>query len=150
CEVPDSEKLPHQLYPWQYQAPGYESFDNTNVINTPDVGVLAQIVTITAPIGWDGVINRIAHGFLGGTFQEGTGDLIWRILLNSPTVIGQPIKNYGALITSFGSVNYPREISGFILRSGQTAYYVVDVENDLLVGGTRIFATFSGYFWRNQ
>lgn len=147
CQVPDDEKLPHQLYPWIFPPPGYESFDLTGAIATPAVSVTpSTVVTLNVPQGWDGVVLRIANVFIGTGFQEASGDLTWGIFING----NQPVRNYGQIITTFGSVAYPREISGFIVRAGQSVVYNVINANAALTGGTFIYCTLSGYFWRSQ
>lgn len=147
CQVPDDQKLPHELYPWIFPPPGYRSIDQTGVISTPAVAATpTTVLSIQAPIGWDGVILRIANVFTGPGFLEGSGDLTWGIFING----NQPIEGYGQILTTFGSVAQPRDISGFIIRSGQTLVYNVINANAALTGGTNIICTFSGYFWRSQ
>ena len=148
CQIPDSEKLPHQLYPWMYQAPGFESFDLQGVVATPTVAAgETTVITLPVPIGWDGVIHRIGHGYIGGGgWQEGDTRLTWRILING----NQPQKNYGAMTTSFGSIGHPRDIAGIVVLAGQQILYRVINTDNILAGGTSIWACFSGYFWRSQ
>lgn len=145
CDVPDSEKLPHQLYPWIFLPPGFESFDLTGAVDLPAIGSTSTVVELAVPEGWDGVVNKIANVFIGTGFIEASGDLIWQILYNT----NQPVKNYGQIITTFGSVAQPRDISGFIVRSKQTIQYkITNVAS--LAGGSKIYCTLSGYFWRSQ
>jgi len=147
CDVPDSEKLPHQLYPWIFLPPGFESFDLTGSIATPTTTAQATVLELAVPEGWDGIVNKIANVFIGTGFIEASGDLVWQILYNS----NQPVKNYGAITTTFGSVAQPRDISGFIVRSKQTIQYrVTNTVAPTLSGGSYIYCTLSGYFWRSQ
>jgi hypothetical protein len=60
------------------------------------------------------------------------------------------VKNYGAITTTFGSVAQPRDISGFIVRSKQVIQYRITNTNAALSGGSYIYCTLSGYFWRSQ
>lgn len=147
CQVPDDQKLPHELYPWIFPPPGYESFDLSKSIVTPAVSATpTTVLTLSSPVGWDGVILRIANVFIGSGFVEASGDLTWGLFING----NQPVRNYGQIITTFGSVAQPREISGFLLRSGQTLIYNVINANVLLAGNTSIVCTVSGYWWRSQ
>lgn len=151
CDKPDEERLPHELYPWIFPPPGYESFDPTGVIATPVAAGENTVLELKAPIGWDGIILRIANIFQGPGFIDGSGNLIWRILIN-----GTPVKNYGRITTTIGTYSPAgygygiREISGIILHSGDTAVYSVNNSNAGLAGGTSIVCIFGGYFWRHQ
>lgn len=149
CNVPDAEKLPHQLYPWLYPPPGFESFDRAAVVSITGAGVPVStpttILTLEVPEGWDGIVSKIANVYIGTGFTEASGDLTWAILVNG----NQPVKNYGEIITTFGSVAQPRDISGFIVRSKQTVQYKFTYTNPGLAAGS-VYAALSGYFWRMQ
>lgn len=146
CDVPDEEKLPHELYPYTFPPPTYQTFRPTQWITTPIIGASATILTLQAKVGWDGVVLKIAHGFGGPGFTQGSGDLTWNLSING----NQPVPNFGAMTSAIGDSAHAEDISpGFILKSGQTLIYTV-ANVAQVTGGALVFATLQGYFWRVQ
>ena len=135
-----------------YPPPGFKSFDPTGIISTPVINTETTVLILPIPIGWDGIILRIANVFIGPGFVDGSGDLTWRILVDNLN----PVDNYGAILTTIGTYSLggygitPREISGIIVRSGQNIYYTVTNTNAALIPGTQVACIFGGYFWRVQ
>lgn len=128
--------------PWLYPPPGFRAFDFVRSIATPFAGVETTVVGFTVPVGFDGTVKRISHNFTGGGFTQGSGDLVWRIRVNN-----QVVKNFGTLLTEFGSIQQPREIDGIVIRAGQTVTYSVVCSNAALIAGTYIVCCFAGYYW---
>lgn len=88
------------------------------------------ILTFIVPQGFDCIIRRLSHNFTGGGFVQGSGDIIWRILIDNA-----PVRNFQNMTTEKGSWDQPREIDGIRAYSGQTIRYnVVHAANAALAG----------------
>lgn len=145
-QVPDAELLPHELYPYTFPPPTYQTFRPTAAIDTPAIGSSATVLTLPARLGWDAVVLKICHRVIGGGFIECDGTLTWNLSING----NQPVPNFGLMISQFGNVEEPSDISpGFIVKSGQTVVYSVSNVN-FASGNTKIFACVMGYYWRIQ
>ena len=131
------------------------TFNPIGVIPLPaaasgDVAVL----TMKVPIGYDGIITgqfNIYTGGFGGTFEEGSGDLIWRVLVYDPS-LPRYLKDCGQILVSLGQVNkYQTVPGGLLVRSGNSIVYVVNAPNvtgNLPPAGTgSIICGLHGWLW---
>ncbi len=147
--VPGSGAGPAAFPPWEVPPPGSQPFDYVGVISTPAAGSTDQLVlSFQVPFGWDGTIKKITNVYTGPGFNEGSGDLIWRIRRD-----GQFVKNYDAIVVTFGDVQNGREVlgPGIVVLSTQLVEYTLDVAGGFAPGpGTNIYCAFSGYFWPKQ
>lgn len=144
--VPDSEKLPHELYPYTFPPPTYQTFRPTAAVNMPAIGSSATILTLLFPDGWTGVVTKIAHRVIGAGFVDCDGTLTWNLSLNG----NQPIPNFGQMTSQFGTIEDPSDISpGFIVKPGQSVTYTINNVN-FVPGATKAFACLMGYWWRIQ
>jgi hypothetical protein len=121
---------------------GTVSFYNQNQIPLPAVGSgFVVVAQLTVPIGYNGVIKKIENNLTGGGFVNGSGDVVWQILIDDV-----PIKNYDSILTERGDPNSPAGINSIAIYSGQTISYVVNhVSNPTLTGFT--IAALVGYFF---
>ncbi len=127
--------------PWVIPPAGADPFDDTNVVTIGAVGSVTTILTMVVPYGYDGVIKRFYHNYLGAGLVDGNGDLVWRMLAD-----GRPIKNFGNILTQMGNPSTPRLTDGIRVFSGQTITYVVShVANVLLTDN--VTACLAGYFY---
>jgi hypothetical protein len=127
--------------PWVIPPAGADPFDATNVVNIGVVGTTTTILTLVVPYGYDGVIKRFYHTYLGAGLIDGNGDLVWRILAD-----GRPIKNFGNILTQMGNAITPRLTDGIRVFAGQTITYVVShAANPLLTD--MVTASLAGYFY---
>ena len=134
-----------QELPWLYPPPGFQSFDFSAAIATPAPSLETPALLFAVPIGWDGVIRRISCNFVGGGFQQGSGQLIWRIYNNSRVV-----QNYGDIRTERGTLAHGREIDGIVVRAGNRVQFTVTCTDASLSGGTSVVCSAGGYFWPKQ
>lgn len=105
--------LPPHLYPPR----NWENLDLMNYITLPSLGVELPILTYQVPMGRNGVINKVATSFVGGGWIAGTGDVIWRILIDGATPPGAT--SYHQIVDSLGSPAQPVGISGFRIFENQ-------------------------------
>jgi len=98
--------------PWIYAPPEFEPVDEISYVQLPTplpAPNSAVVVSYRVPPNRNGVINTYGNNYIGGGFQEGTGNLYWQFLRNN-----QPIKGYQRILGSLGNVSAPtRHPSGF-------------------------------------
>jgi hypothetical protein len=149
-------------YPWQVIPPGGKAFDQAGTIQTPAAGggvapspgTETVVVSLTCPIGYDGIVKRIGNTFLGASFNPGLPSLVWRIRSGSSLLDPNCrfIDNYNAIVVEYGSTQFLRETDGIFLSSGQTLLYTVTNFDPALPAGaaSQVSCAFSGYFWPQQ
>jgi hypothetical protein len=143
--------IPTNLLAWEedgYPTPaGAVPFHIVNSIPTPlpaagDVLVCSGKV----PLGYDGLLTEIFQFFQGGGFQQGSGDLIWRIRRNQIW-----LKQLGNCIYSLGNPQNPISLTeGQILFSGtQFGFYVnaPNVTGSLIIAGSSVVCGMRGFYW---
>lgn len=125
----------------------WENVDQINYATLPAVGADVTILSFTVPIGRNGVINKIACNFVGGGWVEGSGDVVWRILVDGAPPPGAT--SYNSIIASAGSPANPVKISGFRVFENQLitliARNVAIIPAGQLVGGRLM-----GYYYPRE
>jgi hypothetical protein len=129
---------------WIFPSKNAVSFDNAGDITIPAIGVESPIFSFTVPRGFNGVLKTIGNVFIGGGFNDGSGNLVWRILQNNQAVRGKE-----NILNSLGSVAQPSLIGG--------GGFIRILENDLIqmtvlnvavaVAGQVIAGRLSGWFY---
>lgn len=130
---------------WVQPPPKFQPFDYQGVIQTPADGVTTDqiVLSFVVPVGFSGVIKRLSGNYTGPGFVQGSGNLIWRIIVN-----GVPVKNYSNILIEFGSIVTPRTTDGIIISSGQVVQYVVNRPTTVVASpGTFVICTAAGYYW---
>lgn len=104
------------------------------------------VQSFLVPLGYDGVIVAPMNLYTGTGFQEGSGDLTWRIKINM-----RYVRDYGAITTSMGSLTQPyyNANSQIFLQSGDLVQYLVNRATGSLgnLAGGRIIAGLWGWYW---
>lgn len=130
-------------YPWSEPPPGFQSFDAHKQIPSPPLSTDTEVLRLVAPDGYDGVIRRLSNNYTGPNFVQGSGQIIWRLLIDQMVV-----KNYGQITIEMGSPQWPRETDGILLRSGQVVRYMVSISDPALAGSAGgVICALGGYFW---
>lgn len=130
-------------YPWGLLGAQAKAFDKTSVIATPVVNVETTVLTLDVPIGYDGIIERLANCYIGGSNPDVTQSLVWRIRIDQILV-----PNYNAITTQFGSPAQPRPTSGIFIGGQQhITYTVTNIDPALPAAGTFIFCCLAGHWW---
>lgn len=92
--------------PWTREGmpPDAEPFDPLTWIAMPVIHATNEnvVLALTVPMGRDGVIELFGNQALGAGWNEGTGELIWRIRQN-----GAAVRNYENILSSLGNVGNP-------------------------------------------
>jgi hypothetical protein len=137
------------IKPWVEAPAGAYTFNPDKAIPLPaTAAVNVTVLSFRVPIGFDGILLAHYHAYRGGgTFVEGSGDIIWRVRAN-----GRYLRDMGDMELSIGS---PQTLSpvpgGLWLHSGNLVEYVVSAPNGSgslpLPGEGNILAGLHGWFY---
>jgi hypothetical protein len=98
------------------------------------------------PYGYDGLMMAFFSQYTGQGFDQGSGDIVWRIQLNQ-----RYLKELGNVPFALGSSKSPCPLTeGQIVLSGQLMRLIVNVPNlsgNIQVGGSRIVGGLIGFYW---
>ena len=112
--------------PWIVQPPDSESFHTAAGIVIPaQDGAFHVVVQITVPPGRNGVLNKIANEFVGGGFQDFSGNIIYQILRNPGVGISAAERNFENIQASLGTPAVPGQIAGIRLYENDVIQLVV-------------------------
>lgn len=135
---------------WLYPPRNWENVDQLAYALLPALNTTATILSYTVPIGRNGVINKVACNFVGGGWVAGTGDVVWRILLDGAPPPGAT--SYDTVVDSLGSPAQPVGISGFRIFENQVLSLVVfnnpgGANGGVVVAGQRCGARLMGHLY---
>jgi len=119
----DTSAQPHHLPVHIYPPKNFENVDKVNYALLPAIGATATIISYVVPAGRNGIINKVACNFVGGGWVEGTGDVVWRILVDGTPPPGAT--DYDSILASLGSPAAPTGIAGFRIFENQIISLVV-------------------------
>ena len=133
-----------QLPPHLYPPAGAQSKNLANYVPVPDPGDEAVIFSFTVPTSMRLVLNQIGNNFVGGGFDEGSGNLIWQIWDN-----GVPIEDFENIIGSLGNVALPTPMAPIIFEQGHTVSFVIQnaAGSPILGGSGQVGATLRGWYY---
>jgi len=113
--------------------------------NPPD-GSDQLVLSVTAPLGYDGIITKVVNMFTGTGFVEGSGGIAWRVKIGNKYA-----RNLGNILFTYGSLTDPFVIPGVgvPIVSGQTLRYLVNIPAISPVGGqnAQIICAVFGWFY---
>ena len=129
---------------WIFPSVNSVAFDAAGDIGIPAIAAEATIFSFTVPRGFNGVIKEIGNVFIGGGFNDGSGNIVWRVLQNNQAMRGKE-----NLINSLGTVQAPSRIGGGgflrILENDIISMTVLNVA--IVVSGQIIAGRLSGWFY---
>ncbi|MCI0402701.1 MAG: hypothetical protein L0212_04165 [Acidobacteria bacterium] len=130
--------------PWVEMPASGKSFNQQNQAQVllPAIGTTVTVVTVTVPQGYHGVIKRIANQFVGGGWTEGTGDLVWRILVDA-----MPLQNYSNIIASLGAISDPTHLEEAIRIYENQVIQLVANNVAVVVAGQPLLGLLGGWFY---
>jgi hypothetical protein len=136
------------LPPWIYQPVNWENVDQINYALVPAIGSTVTIISYVVPPGRNGIINKVACNFVGGGWVEGSGDIIWRILIDGTPPPGAT--SYDSILASLGGPSQPTGIAGFRFFENQVLTFVAfnnpsGANGGVVVAGQRVGARFTGW-----
>ena len=126
------------------------SFQTAGVFNGLDVVVLQMRV----PLGYDGVISDVVLNFTGSGFDEGSGEITWRIAadylpIGGLQVGGRYLRDMGNVITSLGSLTQPSPVprGGLRVYSWDLVTVYCNIASTATVANGVILASLAGWTW---
>lgn len=133
--------------PWVRMPPQGKRFSPIGSIPLPTTySTDILVLSFRVPLGYDGVIRYVVENYTGQGFQEGGGDLTWRIQLNQ-----RYVKNFGATTTQIGTLTQGASSPNaeIILLSNQLVQFFVNVAPSAAsdLSGGRIICSAWGYWW---
>lgn len=135
--IPQYANLP----PWLWQPAAGVPLNPTNYVALPAIAAVAVIVQFQVPEGFNGVINQMGNNFVGGGFVDGSGTIVWRLLVD-----GAPYPNFGAIIASLGNPAAPSFVGSVRVFEKQVVQLVVQ-NVAIAVAGQLVGGRLSGWFY---
>lgn len=140
-----------QQPPWIAMPASGEIFFPAAFITIPAVGQTLPIVKFQVPAGRSGVINRLANevvgagGGGGAGWVNGSGQLVWQILIN-----GAVVKNCENIVAQLGTVAAPSEIPFIRLRENDLVQLTVTNVSINPPAGQRIGGRMQGWYYPKE
>jgi hypothetical protein len=131
-----------QLPPHNFMPAKGTAFNRATYITIPAVGVTAIVLQFTVPAGKNGIIDQIANNFVGGGFTDGSGAIVWRVLLDNVPAPG--LEN---MIASLGNPAAPSRTAPVRIFENQLIELVVQNVSINPPAGQLIGGRLSGYFY---
>jgi hypothetical protein len=147
-DLPPAQSNRPDLPPWLYQPTNWENIDQVNYALVPAIGSTVTIISYVVPPGRNGIINKVACNFVGGGWIEGSGDIVWRILIDGTPPPGAT--SYDSILASLGSPANPTGVAGFRIFENQVLSLVAfnnpgGSSGGVVVAGQRVGARFCGW-----
>jgi hypothetical protein len=116
-------------------------------IVTPAPGQDYLVGSFRVPNGYSGMLYGVHVGYTGTGFVDGSGDIIWRIMIGNAWAA----PGLGRITTKLGSPYQLLQITDYIkLKSSQIVSVLVNVPNtsgSIQVGTSRILSTLQGWYY---
>jgi len=134
--------------PWIDPPTNWENIDQDNYVLLGAIGTTVVIISYVVPPGRNGVIKKVANNFVGGGWAEGTGDIVWRILVDGSPPPGAT--SYDSILASLGNPASPTGIAGFRIFENQLLTLVAfnnpaGQNGGVIVAGQRVGGRFVGW-----
>lgn len=145
CNIPERE------LPWDEDyvpiPAGAVPFHITGTVETPATTAGDVLVCFgNVPVGYDGLLTSIFQQYQGAGFQQGSGDIVWRIKRNQ-----QWLKDLGNMPYAVGNPKNLVDLTqGQVLFSGTRFSYYVNVPNlsgMIQTGNSLITCGMNGFYW---
>lgn len=133
--------------PWLFMPSNGRPFHFQQAANCPAPGTSDfAVVSFVVPNGWNAALWGIANVYTAAGFDEGSGDLIWRI-----SVDGAYAPGFDAITTTLGNTSDSRKLQGPIIAKGnQLVVYTVSVSATAPFPtglAAKIICTFDGWIY---
>jgi hypothetical protein len=153
AQDPLSAPQPVERPIWIDPPTNWENIDQIAYALLPAIGATVTIISFTVPAGRNGVVNKVACNFVGGGWVEGSGDVIWKILIDGTPPAGA--NSYNSIVASLGSPASPVEISGFRIFENQVLTLVAfnnpgGPNGGIVVAGQRVGARLLGHLYPRE
>lgn len=129
--------------PWVMPPVEFNQIDEYDYVAIPALGDNATVVQFKVPAGYNGIIHSYGNNFVGGSFVEGTGDIVWQLMRDRLA-----IKGYGNILGSLGNPSAPtRHPSGFRIFENQTIALIVKNIAQVVVAGQKSGGRLLGWYY---
>jgi hypothetical protein len=131
--------------PWLKMPAEGRQYQEINSIAFPaNDGTNYVVVQFKVPTGYDGVITSITNFYTGVGFVEGSGDLVWRLLIGRRWA-----RNLGSIDTTLGSLTSPCPLfrGGIRVTSNQLITYYTSVPVASALAGGRVVCGVFGWYY---
>ena len=125
-------------------------FQTLGVFNATDTVVLQMRV----PLGYDGVISDVVCQFTGQGFNEGSGDIVWRLAadylpLGAGLTGGRYLRDMGNLLVSLGSLTQPSPVprGGLRIYSWDLVTFFANISAAATAANGNIICSVAGWTW---
>lgn len=125
----------------------WENLDLLNYVALPAIAGQANIISFQIPAGRNGLIRKVGNNFVGGGWVEGSGAVVWQILVDGAPPPGAV--SYDSILGSLGSPANPVEIAGFRVYEHQTLTLVVK-NATVVVAGQLAGGRLVGYLYPRE
>jgi hypothetical protein len=137
--------------PWIFQPTNWETIHQATYALLPAIGSTVTILSYPIPPGRNAVIGKIANNFVGGGWVEGTGDVVWRVLVDGTPPPGA--NSYDNIVNSLGSPAAPTgQVLGSLFRVFENSVLTLVAFNNpagpnggVVVAGQRVGACLMGW-----
>jgi hypothetical protein len=132
---------------WLYPPNQWENLDQVNYTALPAIAAEAIIISFQVPLGRHGIINKVACNFVGGGWVEGSGAVVWQILVDGAPPSGA--SSYDSILGSLGSPANPVGIAGFRIYENQVL--TLEISNvSVVVAGQLAGGRLMGYLYPKE
>lgn len=129
-----ASRLPFTYMGIQGQAPAQ--------ILLPAIGAAQVVVSFTCPRRQNGEIEFVANQFVGGGWTEGTGSIIWQILID-----GIPVQGYDSILGSLGTTASAGWLGKGAIQFSENQLVQLRVTNvSIAVAGQILLGLLRGHF----
>jgi len=133
--------------PWVKMPPQGKRFSSIKSVALPNAPLdnLDHVIgSFVVPEGYDGVIKSVIFNYTGAGFQEGSGDISWRLRVNQ-----RYVKDYGNVQTQIGSLTlpYPGSAGEILIQSGNLVVFIYNAQNTGNLNGGRLIGSAWGWYW---
>lgn len=120
----------------------------------PFTGLDVVILQMRVPMGYNGVISDVVFGFTGSGFDEGSGEITWRLAaeylpVGGVATGGRYLRDMGNVTTSLGSLTQPSPVprGGLRVWSYDLVTIYCSIAATATVNSGNILASIGGWVW---
>ena len=126
---------------------GVEFYERGSIITPIALPTPTTVLQFTEPTGYLGIVYGVLLHYTGTGFVEGSGDIIWRVMVGNAWAA----PGLGNCLFSLGTVGQCLSLTDYIAtNSNQRISVGVQVPNtsgNIQVGASRILATLQGWYY---
>lgn len=120
----------------------------------PFTGADVVVLQMRVPLGYDGVISDVVANFSGSGFDEGSGEITWRLAadylpIGGLTTGGRYLRDMGNILVSLGSLTQPSPVprGGLRIYSWDLVTFYANISAAATVANGNIICSIAGWTW---